>query len=58
MAKKNRRKRKSRTELYRIRSARLTRIYSFVGRLPNVVRGGNPWGLGEYTLMAAAGPGR
>lgn len=57
MAKKNRRKRKSRTELYRIRSARLKGpTYTFVSRSP-VVSGGNPFGLGEYTLRIASAAG-
>lgn len=53
MAKK-RRKRKSRTELYRIR--RLQPTYWFVVRGYNVQRGGNPFGLGEYTLRVSSGP--
>ena len=55
MKKKHRRKRKSRTELYR---ARATKAYTFVTRIYRVVPGGNPFGLGEYTLMVARGPAR
>lgn len=58
MAKRNRRKRKSRTELYRVRATRLKTTHWFVIRVPNIVRGGNAFGLGEYTLMISAGPGR
>lgn len=57
MAKK-RRKRKSRTELYRVRSAKLKPVYSFITRFPNLIPGGNPFGLGEYTLRVAGGPER
>lgn len=58
MAKRNRRKRKSRTELYRSRAARLRPLDSFVTRAPRLWPGGNAFGLGEYTLMISAGPGR
>jgi hypothetical protein len=30
----------------------------FFSRVQTMVRGGNPLGVGEYTLMAASGPGR
>lgn len=53
MAKKRRGKRKSRTELYR---ARATKGYTFVTRIPQLCRGGNPFGLSQYTLMVSAGP--
>jgi hypothetical protein len=55
MAKK-RRKRKSRTELYRVRTAKLKPTYSFISRVATVVPGGNAFGLGAYTLRVAAGP--
>ncbi len=56
MKNKHRRgKRKSRTELYK---ARATKAYVFVTRIPQLVRGGNPFGLSEYTMVAARGPER
>lgn len=59
MKKKRRGKRKSRTELYRLASAaRTAKAYMFVARIFNVVPGGNPFGLGEYTITAARGPER
>lgn len=57
--KKRRRKRKSRTELYRVRTTRANMlVYTFMTRIPQIVSGGNPFGLGEYTLMVARGPAR
>jgi len=51
MARKKRRKRKSRTELY---VARKTKTYFFVTRRSAIpVRGGNQFGLGEWTLRVA-----
>jgi hypothetical protein len=50
MAKKKRRKRKSRTELY---TARKTKEYFVVLRAVIPVRGGNQFGLGEWTLRVA-----
>jgi hypothetical protein len=57
MAKK-RRKRKSRTELYRVRTAKLKPTYWFVviSRAATLHPGGNAFGLGAYTLRVAAGP--
>jgi hypothetical protein len=54
MAKPHRRKRKNRTEIYRIRASKLR---GFLSRIPDMVRGGNPMGVGEATLQASAGPG-
>ena len=58
MRKKHRRKRKSR----KVYDAKATRpfigITDFLTRIPNVVPGGNPFGLGEWTLMVARGPAR
>lgn len=55
--KKRRRKRKSRTELYRVRATRANMLaHVFVTRIPQIVPGGNPFGLGEYTLVVARGP--
>ena len=57
--KKRRRKRKSRTELYCVRTTKANMlVYAFVTRVPQIVPGGNPFGLGEFTLMVARGPAR
>lgn len=55
MSKRRRRKRKSRTELYR---ARATKAYTFISRIHEIVPGGNPFGLGEWTLSSARGHAR
>lgn len=52
---KRRGKRKSRIEAYRAKAAKAQSIFA---RIIDVVRGGNPMGVGEYTLVVARGPGR
>jgi len=49
--KQTRRKRKSRMQLYR---ARRTPTHFFVTRISPLVRGGNPLGVGEWTLYVAS----
>ena len=51
--KQTRRKRKSRMELYR---ARKTPVHfaTFRIRTQTIIRGGNPFGLGEWTLYMAS----
>ena len=46
-------KRKSRMELYRARKTP-THFFVFRIRTPPIVRGGNPLGVGEYTLYMAS----
>lgn len=50
--KKTRRKRKSRMELYRARKTPAYHVVTFV-QVRKVVNGGNPQGVGEWTLRAA-----
>ena len=49
MAKRHR-KRKSRTQVIR---ARMEKAQYFLARLIEVIRGGNPAGVGEWTLRAS-----
>jgi hypothetical protein len=50
---KRRGKRKSRTEQLRARAAK---AQGLIARIIDMVRGGNPMGVGEYTLVVARGP--
>lgn len=55
---KRRHKRKSKMDrINRVRDER-EKITALLARVYELVRGGNPFGLGEWTLDAAAGPGR
>ena len=51
--KQTRRKRKSRMELYRARKTPIHDFFSSI-RWPAIIRGGNPLGVGEWTLYMAS----